>query len=93
MKQVSYRKTKAINISLLKSKVLMEVPYHGDCNSPDNFVEVYNMSLNQVMYKFAPLKTKKVSDRPKLPWIKDTITTEVRKRRRRENLAERHQQY
>ena len=81
MKQVSYMKTKAIDISLLKSEVLMEVPCHGDCSSPDNFVELYNMTLNQLMDKFSPLKTKKVSNRLKLPWINDTVTTEVRKRR------------
>ena len=86
MKQVSYRKTKAINISLPKSEVLMEVPYHADCNSPDNFVELYNMSLNQLMEKFTPLKTKKVSDRLKLSWINDTITAEEIKRRRLEKI-------
>ena len=58
MKQVSYRKTKAIDISLLKSEVLMEVPYHGDFNSPDYFVELYSWSLNQLMEKFTPQKTR-----------------------------------
>ena len=86
MKHMSHRKTKAIDISLLKSNDLMEVPYHGGFNSPYDFVELYNMSLNQLMDKFIPLKTKKVSDRPKLPWINDAITTEVRKRRRLENI-------
>ena len=67
MKQVSYRKTKAIDMSLLKSEDLIEVQYHGDSNSPDNFVELYNWSLNQLMDRFTSLKTKKLSDRPKLP--------------------------
>ena len=80
MKQMSYRKTKAIKISLLKSEVLMEVPCHRDCNSPDNFVELYKRSLNQLMDKFTPLKTMKVSDRLKLPGINDTVTAEVRKK-------------
>ena len=78
--QGSYRKTKAIDISLIKSEVLKEILYHWDCNSPDYFVGLYNWSLNQLMDKFTPLKEKKVSDRPKLPWINDTITAEVRKR-------------
>ena len=64
----------------------MKVPYHGDCNSPDDFVESYIMSLNQLMDKITPLKTKKLSDRRKLPWINDTITAEVRKRRRLEKI-------
>ena len=79
MKQVSYRKTKVIDISLLKSDILMEVPYHEYCNSPDDSVELYNMSLNQLMEKVIPLKTKNVSDRLMIPWIIDTITAEVRK--------------
>ena len=85
---VSYRKIKAIEVSLLKSEVLMGVPYHGGCNSPDDFVELYNTSLNQLIDKFIPLKSKKVSDRPKLPWINDTITAEVRKRRRLEKICQ-----
>ena len=72
MKQVSYRKTKAIDIILLKSEVLMEVPYHGDCNSPDDFVELYNWSLNRLTDKFAPLKPRRYLERPKLPWINDS---------------------
>ena len=64
----------------------MDVPYHGDCNSPDDFVELYIWSLNQLMDKFTHLKTKKVSDRPKLPWINDTITAEVIKIRRLEKI-------
>ena len=43
------------------------------------------MCLNQLMDELTPLKTKKVSDRPNIPWINDTITAEVRKRRRLEN--------
>ena len=39
------------------------------------------MILNQLVEEFEPLKTKKVSDRLELPWINDTVTAEVRKRR------------
>ena len=59
----------------------MEVLYYGDCNLPDNLVELYNMFLNQLMEKCTPLKTKKVSERLQLLWINATITTEERKRR------------
>ena len=38
------------------------------------------------MDRCIPLKTKTVSGRPKLPWMNDKITAEVRKTRRLEKI-------
>ena len=78
LKEISYRKLKAINMDHLKENI-SKIPHHGDCNSPDKFLQLYkNMH--------APLKKKLVSNKPKVPWFNDTIAAEIMKRKRLEKI-------
>jgi len=45
------------------------------------------MTLNEVLDKHAPLRTRIMKNRPKIPWFNDDIKQLKRKRRRLEKKA------
>ena len=79
LKRISYRKTKDISIDNLKIKISLALPTNQDHNSPDTIVHNYNKALMKVMDKLALVKTKIVSNKPKLPWFNDNLVCEIRK--------------
>ena len=81
LKRISYRRTKDININHLKTKINQALPTNHDYNSSDNIVHKYNKALTEVMDKLAPVKTKTVSNIPKLPWFHNNLACEIRKRK------------
>ena len=81
LKRISHRKTKDINIDHLKTKINWTLPTNHDCNSSDTIVHNYNKAPTKVMDKLTPVKTKTVSDKPKLPWFDDNLSCEIRKRK------------
>ena len=80
-KRISYRKTKDISIDHLKNEINLALPPNHDHNSPGIIVHNYNKALIKVMDKLAPVKTKTVSNKPKLPWFNDNLACEIRKRK------------
>ena len=62
LKSIIYRKTKAINMDLLKKDILLEIPHHSDCNSLGKHIKLYNSSLREIIDKHAPLKKKVISE-------------------------------
>ena len=81
IKRISYRKTKDIDIDHLKTEINQALPIDHDYNSSDIIVHNYNKAPTKGMDKIAPVKTKTVSDKPKLPWIDDNLACEIRKRK------------
>ena len=86
LKRICYRKTKDMNIDHLKIKINQALLTNHDYNSSDIIVHNYNKALTKVMDKLAPVKTKTVSDKLKLPWFDDSLACEIRKRRRLEKI-------
>ena len=64
----------------------MALSINQDHNSPDTIVHNYNKALMKVIDKLAPVKTKTVSNKPKLPWFNTTLANEIRKRKRLEKV-------
>ena len=81
LKRISYRKTKDISIDHLKNEINLALPTNRYHNPPDTIVQNYNKALMKVMDKSAPVKTKTVSNKPKLPWFNDNLTCKIRKRK------------
>ena len=84
LKRISYRKTKDISIDHLKNEINLALPTKQDYNPPDIIVHNFNKALTKVMDKLAPVKTKTVSNKPKLPWFNDNLACEFKKRKRLE---------
>ena len=86
LKRISYRKTKDISIDNLKNEISLALPPNQDHNSPDTIIYNYNKALMRVMNILAPVKTKTVSNKPKLPWFNANLASEIRKRKRLEKV-------
>ena len=86
LKRISYRKTKDISIKHLKNEINLTLPTNQDHNPPDIIVHHYNKALTKVMDKLAPVKTKTVSNKPKLPWFNDILACEIGKRKQLEKI-------
>ena len=82
LKRLYYRKTKDISIEHLKNEINLglALPTNQDHNPPDTIIQNYNKALIKVMNKLAPVKTKTVSNKPKLPWFNDNLACKIRKR-------------
>ena len=84
-REISYRKIKSINIEELQTDI-----YVSDIHTrkPDMDVEtltnIYNDALKRLINIHAPVKTKKISNRRRLPWFTDEIAEAIRCRRRLE---------
>ena len=87
-KQILYRKSKGIDISTLKERIESIITSQQQCKgtSTDNLTTLCKLSLKNVMDEIEPLKTKTILDEPKLPWFNDTLSAEIRTRRRLENI-------
>ena len=70
----------------MKDEINLALPTNHDHNSPDIIVHNYNKALTKVMDKLAPVKTKTVSNKPKLPWFNDNLACEIRKRKGLEKI-------
>ena len=83
-KKVSFRKTKAIDITAF----LEDLSASGLCqdppSEPEKLVDCYNTTLAGLLDRHAPLKTKTVTVRPQVPWYSEEIREAKRARRRAE---------
>ena len=62
-------------------------PYAYDWDNIDALSDCFNMTLTDILDKHAPLKTRIMINRPKIPWFNDDIKQLKRKRRRLEKKA------
>ena len=83
LKQVVYRDVKSINIDSLKSDLnslkLCSDPPEGH----EQLVEYYKTTLAGIFNTHAPLKSKMITVRTRLPWFDQEIKSAIRLRRRR----------
>ena len=89
-KEISYRKIKNINTEELQTDIYVSNIHN---RKPDTDVEtltnMYNDTLRRLINIHAPIKTKKVSKRRRLPWFTDEIAAAIRLRRRLEKCWKR----
>ena len=83
-KIVSYRKLKAINIELLND----DLSNTDLCQNPpsvlDDLVDCYNDTLRTTLNKHAPLISKTIKERARVPWFNKEIREAKRQRRKAE---------
>ena len=90
VKKISFRKIKSIDIGNLTRHVGLTGLCERGKESPTNsldlnaFVHDYNTTLSRVLDQHAPLKTKTVQSRPKVPWYSNEIAEAKRRRRKAE---------
>ena len=86
-KSITYRKIKDIDIAAFKENLnSSELMQDSTANSADlDFIaEKYNFSLSKLVYEHAPLSTKVVANKPRLPWFNSAIRSAITTRRRAE---------
>ena len=87
VKEVAYRKTKLISPDTFPcdiSQVIQSV--HLDHLNLKSSLALYNSTLTQVLDQHAPLKRKFVPNHRQVPWFNESITDEIRKHRRLEQI-------
>ena len=82
---VSYRNLSAINLNVLQA----DLSNSGLCKNTDlsdihELVKSYNKTLESVINKHAPLRTKTIVARPHVPWFNNEVKSVKRERRRAE---------
>ena len=79
------RKLRGLDATSLAAEVypLASKTFHTDA-SPDSIAEKYNSILAAALDKFAPCRTKTVTQRPSQPWYNDTLHEAKRRRRQAE---------
>ena len=84
VKTVWYRKYKAINIQDFQSDLAKTDLCTNHPNSLDELVSCYDKTLKATLDKQAPLLTKTVVVRPRVPWFNEEIREAKQERRRAE---------
>ena len=83
-KTISYRKLKSIDLNSLQS----DLAATDLCRNPPEVLEdlarSYNSTLKVVLDKHAPLITRSIKVRPRVPWFNEEIKTAKRERRKAE---------
>ena len=83
-KTISYRKLKSIDLNSLQS----DLTATDLCRNPPEVLEdlarCYNSTLKVVLDKQAPLITRSIKERPRVPWLNEEIKTAKCERRRAE---------
>ena len=79
LKQITYRKIKAINQSEFHNKLAsaaLDLIYDPSTRLSE-VVTTYNTTLNTVLDEFAPVQTKTIRTLHHQPWFNDTIKAEI----------------
>lgn len=85
-KRVCYRRLNAINFDDFRHDVstsFLEISSEV-CDDLDGLVGQYNKVLLDVLEKYAPLRNRTITLRPRAPWYNEEIDKEKRKRRKLE---------
>ena len=86
--RLTFRKLKNIDIAEFSADIassMLCASVHWD--NIDALSDCLNTTLNDILDKHAPLKTRIIKNRPKIPWFNDDIKQLKRKRRRLEEKA------
>ena len=87
-KTVEYRELKNIDIDRLKQDIAenqyLNGAYLANESDPAVCVQVYNEAASDLFNKYAPLKTKVITIRPKVPWYTDAVKKAKQEKRKHE---------
>ena len=86
--QKTVRKFKNIDIAAFSADIassMLCASVHWD--NIDALSDCFNKTLTDILDKFAPLKTRTMTDRPMVPWFNDDIKQLERQRRGLEKRA------
>ena len=83
-KTVSYRKIKSVDVESVNA----DLAESDLCRNPpdDELVTSYDSTLRAVMNKHAPVQTRTMVVRPRVPWYTDDIRQAKKKRRKAERI-------
>ena len=84
VKTVSYRKWKSVNVESLNNDLVASDLCQNPPEDLDQLVSCYNNTLKVTLEKLAPLTTKTIVERPRVPWFNDEIREAKRQRRKAE---------
>ena len=84
IKELSYRKIKSIDLDAFKSDLRNSALFKDTPLSLGALVTSYNETLTSLLDKHAPLRSRTVITRPRVPWLTDEIRESKRLRRRAE---------
>ena len=73
VKEVSFRKTKAINIDAFQDELRSSQLWQNPPSTLQDLVSSYNSTLSRLIDKHAPLTKKTITMRPCVPWFNDEI--------------------
>ena len=82
--KVTYRRLKAINIINLNKDLADSSLCYDSPDDVDHLAECYDATLASVINKHAPLKSKVIVERPRVPWFNDEIKEAKGKHRKAE---------
>lgn len=82
-KVISFRKIDEIDIDMFKSDLLLTDLVCSYAENSD-LINCYSSTLTTLLDKHAPVKTKLITNKPKLPWMSDDIKALKRQRRKAE---------
>ena len=86
VKEVSFRKTKAINIDAFRDELRSSQLCQNPPSTLPDLVSSYNSTLSRLIDKHAPLRKKTITMRPCVPWFNDEIKAAKQLRRKYERV-------
>ena len=83
VKHISFRKLKTLDLTAFKDDIA-RIDLFSNAADPEKLVDSYNNTLRLLLDRHAPIMSKKVLFRPKVPWINSDIINAKRQRRKAE---------
>ncbi|XP_068713260.1 uncharacterized protein [Montipora foliosa] len=83
-KEISYRQLKSIDIDALRADLMASELCTSVFTNLDMMVSYYNSALSSFLDEYAPLRTKSVANRKRVPWFDHKIKDAIKARRRAE---------
>lgn len=84
VKKITYRKIKSIGLDLFRKDLRLSVLCNKIYPSLDDLVSGYDSSLSSKLDKHAPLKTKTLVCRRRVPWFNSDIKSAIKAKRKAE---------
>ena len=83
-KTISYRKLKSIDLNSFQSDLAATDLCRNPPEALEDLAKYYNGTLKVVLDKHAPLITRSIKERPRVPWFNEEIKMAKRERRKEE---------
>ena len=80
-KIATYRTYRSINQAALIADLSVSLLATNPSNDLEHLVDLYNVTLRDIIDKHAPIKKKKMTERPLVPWYNKDIQAAKRHRR------------